>query len=415
MSVGLGLLNKFLDSGEQVSFFTDHGLEEESFKGSERAVFNMIVEHFKRFKVAPSKETVKAETDVEIGNFPDEPIEYWVEKVEQRVRADLMLKDSQGVLDDISSGDVDAARERVTRMNRAMEARWPSSRVVSLASAASNVVEVHNQIRRSGRMVTGVPFGFSFLDDMSGGGQPGDTIAIVGRPSQGKSYLMLKLALNAWLAGNTVLIVTLEMPVIQCARRVLAMYAMVNATELRLGRLSTWGERKLSRSISRLLGDQTHMFDFMEGSLDSTIEDVAVRIGDLHPDVVYVDGAYLLQTDEHVSGRWERVSTTAEYLKRIANEYMIPVLGSYQFNRRGPGDLGNIGFSDMIGQLASIVISIHDEFDPRSEEEEMVYNPVHYKKLELLKGREGEKGTIRLKFDMNKTLICQDEDERAGS
>lgn len=60
------------------------------------------------------------------------------------------------------------------------------------------------------------------------------------------------------------------------------------------------------------------------------------------------------------------------------------VVGTYQYNRRGPGSLANI-YSDAIGQLASTVIGLDDEEDMVAER----LGARQFKKMELLKGRDG--------------------------
>ena len=70
--------------------------------------------------------------------------------------------------------------------------------------------------------------------------------------------------------------------------------------------------------------------------------------------------------------------------------------------RKGPGNLDNIGYSDAIGQLASIAISLEEDkgVGERSDN-------ISFKILRVIKGREGESGAIQVKYDMNYTQIDQ--------
>jgi len=142
----------------------------------------------------------------------------------------------------------------------------------------------------------------------------------------------------------------------------------------------------------------------MQGTFNTTVEDIFIRVKELRPTSLYVDGAYLLRSKNKNQARWERVTETAEFLKLIASEFNIPTISTYQFNRKGPG-LGNIGYSDAVGQLASIVIGI--------EEDEAVaqtsWGAKQTKLLTLFKGREGERGQIRILYDMEHMQIRQQE------
>jgi len=220
----------------------------------------------------------------------------------------------------------------------------------------------------------------------------------------GKTFVLLKWALAAHAAGHTPLFMTMEMSPLQCARRALAMKSSIPATLIRLGRLSVWARNQLITNLNEFKDlNAERPFHFLQGSLKTTVDDLVLRVQELRPSALYVDGAYLLRTSSRFDGRFERVAETAETLKTIAREFDIPVLASYQFNRKGAGNLANIALSDSIGQLASIVIGIQ-------EDEGQSYNgweAVSFKLLALLKGREGEQGVIRILYDMNRMNIAQ--------
>jgi hypothetical protein len=141
----------------------------------------------------------------------------------------------------------------------------------------------------------------------------------------------------------------------------------------------------------------------MEGSLKTTIEDIATRVQELRPTILYIDGAYMVQTATKHKAKWERVSEVAEYMKMMAKDFNIPVIASWQFNRKGPGSLGNIMYSDSVGQLASIVAAIeNDDVEGRTQ-----WDARSTKRFTLLKGREGEKGKLRVMYDMTRMEITQ--------
>ena len=122
-----------------------------------------------------------------------------------------------------------------------------------------------------------------------------------------------------------------------------------------------WGKDRLEEGSREIQAMGERPYYILEGSLHSTVEDLAMRIQELKPTVVYVDGAYLMQTRNRHRSRWERISEVAEFQKMLAKEFNLPVIASWQFNRKGPGSLGNIAFSDVVGQLASIVVARMEE------------------------------------------------------
>lgn len=228
--------------------------------------------------------------------------------------------------------------------------------------------------------------------------------------NSGKTYVMSKAVVAGYLQDKVPMVVTMEMSAKQLARRQLGLLQQVSVTQIRLGRLSHWGEQKLRNGIVSLETEHEngHPFYILQGNLMTTVEDVGNYAKEMRPDVLYVDGAYLLMSNLKFGSKWERISHTAEYLKSLALTLDIPVIATYQFNRKGGGSLANIGGADSVGQLASIVIGIETESDT---EEGSVggWSSVDYKILEFLKGREGEKGKVRIMFDTERTVIEQDE------
>ena len=98
----------------------------------------------------------------------------------------------------------------------------------------------------------------------------------------------------------------------------------------------------------------------------------------LKPDLVLIDGAYLLSHRDKRLNKWQRVEANCEALKQqLAGECRVPVIASFQFNRvaekklkkaeekKGENtpkvDLEDIAHSDAIGQISSIVLGFFED------------------------------------------------------
>lgn len=402
MSVGIGMLLRALNDQVSVSALQDKGISRSDLRGDEIVVFDYIESHMMQFGSIPAAETVEAEVDVTFRSYPDEPLGYWIDRVVRRSRLEAVSQAAQRMLNFAGDAELDEAREELRELYVRLEHRTGGSVVGDFNRFSEDVWAAHDALQRKGT-IDGIPFGIEYLDEVSYGAQPTDTIALVGRPGRGKSYFLFQWANVAHLYGKVPLVFTGEMSNFQCSRRILALRTGIPATLLRTGKVGFYGKRKGISDLRRLLEKHSQPLWLMQGTLSTRVEDLALRIQDLRPDVVYVDGAYLLRTKEFQQQRWERVTATAEFLKLMAAEFRIPIIATYQFNRRGPGDLGNIAFSDTIGQLASIVIGIDDEDD-----DEGPIQAIQYKTLELLKGREGERGIVRVTFDLDRMRITQE-------
>lgn len=400
MSVGKGLLHTFANSNVELSVLESNNINASSFIKDEKTIYEFIVSHISLYGRKPSIQTIEVETGVTFPRFPDEPIEYWIREVHERNDGACFLDVSRAIQDSVKEGDIEAARRVFFEAYERVQRGGGVSILSNLKDVAPDVVSMHDQRQRSGQL-SGITFGFDYLDKVSDGAQPGDTIAIVGRPSVGKSYILFKMATQAYSLGHVPLVVSMEMPKIQCARRLLSLLSGVPVRHVRFGKLSHWGREKLLRGISNLSDDRA--FPLMPGSLELTIDRIESIIREVSPSAVYLDGGYLVRTRKAITSRWERITEVAEIVKKCATKYDIPIFVSYQFNRQGPGSLGNIGGADAVGQLASIVLSVDDD----KEMTAAAQVGIEYKTVQLVKGREGEKGKILIVFNMMKTGVDQ--------
>ena len=209
--------------------------------------------------------------------------------------------------------------------------------------------------------------------------------------------------MSAVEAGKKCLFVSMEMPNMQLGRRTIAMGSEVNATSLRLGRLSRFGMDQVRDFIRSWGPEQNERLKFIEGRINYSVNDVKAKIKEFKPDAVFVDGAYMLRAGQFGRARWEMNMEVMEALKQFAMSENIAIISTFQFDQKQKmKNLSTIMGGQAIGQLASIVIGIENE-DAQSS-----FDGVQFKELTLYKGREGETGKIRLRYDMNRTRIVQD-------
>jgi len=84
-------------------------------------------------------------------------------------------------------------------------------------------------------------------------------------------------------------------------------------------------------------------------------------------------------------------------------EMNLPIIATFQFNQKEKTkSQASIMGGQSIGQIASVVMGIENEDGDRTN-----FNNVSFKELTLYKGREGESGKIRLRYNMNVTSIEQ--------
>ena len=137
-------------------------------------------------------------------------------------------------------------------------------------------------------------------------------------------------------------------------------------------------------------------FWVLDGQLTATVADLHGLIMHLKPGVVFVDGAYLLGHPDARLARYVRVAENCDALKRVAGEG-APIIASYQFNRdakklkpnEAPG-LEHIADSDAVAKNSSLVLGLFEDMSP-----EILIK----RRVEVLKGRQGEQGGFYVRWD----------------
>jgi replicative DNA helicase len=251
-------------------------------------------------------------------------------------------------------------------------------------------------------LITGVPTGFTDLDNMTSGFQSSDLIIIAGRPSMGKTAFCLNIAQYAASEANTpTAIFSLEMSKEQLALRMLCSEARVDNHKLRSGFVaeSEWG--KLSLAAGKLSDSKIYIDD----SPGISVLEMRAKARRLKAEyglgMVVVDYLQLMGGIKNRSeSREQEISEISRSLKALAKELNIPVVALSQLNRRVEDrvdkrpHMADLRESGAIEQDADVILFIfRDEvYHPDSEEAKG--------KAEIIIGkqRNGPTGEVRLTF-----------------
>ena len=278
-------------------------------------------------------------------------------------------------------------------MNRASgEALKPIKDV--LYNTYANIEEL---AKLKGR-ISGVPSGFTALDQMLTGFHGGELIILGARPSMGKTSLAMNMAGYAALyGGKSVAVFTLEMPREQIALRLLCSDAKVNMQRVRQGTLAPDDWMRLARSIGPMSNSRIFIDD-TAGITPTQLRSRCRRLMmDKGLDLIVVDYLGLMHADGKVESRQLEVSEISRQLKAIALELKIPLIACAQLSRANANRenkrpaLTDLRDSGSIEQDADVVMFIHREgyYDPDCEEKNVG-------EIIVQKQRNGPLGTVKV-------------------
>jgi replicative DNA helicase len=251
--------------------------------------------------------------------------------------------------------------------------------------------------------VTGVPTGYTRIDQMTSGLQPGDLVIIAARPSMGKTALALNIAEHVAVDnGLPVAVFSMEMSSTQLAMRMLGSIARVDQHKMRTGRLNDkeWGD--LSDAMGKL--HETPLFIDEGGAL--TALEVRARARRLKRQysklgLIVIDYLQLMAASTQGENRATEISEISRSLKAMAKELDVPVVALSQLNRavdqrpdRRPV-MSDLRESGAIEQDADVILFIYREvvYKPDLPEDQRGLAEVI-----IGKQRNGPIGTIKLTF-----------------
>ncbi len=251
--------------------------------------------------------------------------------------------------------------------------------------------------------VTGIATGFTDLDRMTSGLQPGDLIIVAGRPSMGKTAFSINIAENVALESNkAVAIFSMEMGGTQLVMRMIGSVGRLNQHNLRTGKLEDDDWSRMTHALGQLneppsISTRRRRLNALE--LRSRARRLARQHGGLG--LIVIDYMQLMSSPSGKASenRATEISEISRSLKALAKELHVPVIALSQLNRsleQRPNKrpvMSDLRESGAIEQDADLILFIY-----RDE----VYNPdsADKGKAEIIIGkqRNGPIGTVPLAF-----------------
>src|SRR5690625_149131 len=202
-----------------------------------------------------------------------------------------------------------------------------------LAQVVERIDELYH--REGDSDVTGVPTGFTDLDRMTSGLQPGDLIIVAGRPSMGKTSLAMNIGEHVAIEqGLPVAVFSMEMGAVQLAMRMVGSVGMLDQHRMRTGKLTADDWPRLTTAVQRVQEaqiyiDETPGLSAME--VRARARRLARQCGKLG--LIVIDYMQLMSASRPGGNRATEISEISRALKGLARELDCPVVALSQLNR----------------------------------------------------------------------------------
>lgn len=337
-----------------------------------RAVWRFIHDHWKKYSEVPTAVTVK-------DNFPtyrlldvqDSSLYLLDQLIEYRKRQKT-IEVVQLAADAISSGD---HHEALTLMGAGV-AKLTEEGVsqvtdINLTRDPLKRFDEYLNVKTRPNGLLGMATGFQVMDFATAGLQPGQLITIIAPPKTGKSVLAMQMAVNVHEDGFVPMFQSFEMSNIEQQRRHDAMRAHISSGRLMRGALKPEEEIRYKRTLEKM--ENMHNFFLTESVSAQTISTLSLKIEKLQPDIIFVDGVYLM-VDEMTGEMTTPLALTniSRSMKRLAQQHEKPIVITTQVlthkMRRGQVTADSIGYSSSFFQDSDVIFGLQrqDETDDTS-------------------------------------------------
>lgn len=191
------------------------------------------------------------------------------------------------------------------------------------------------------------------------------------------TFLLLHLLIHAWKKGKRVLCCSTEMSVESLVMRTASLATKTSYERHRKGRLTSFEQKFVSESMQAAKDDETrNNFLIMGDGFDVFLETIEAKINIFKPDIVAIDGGYLLKSKKiNERDRLNRIAELFNQFKSLAKRHGVPVLITTQLNRAPSSGMGKekkvglerMAFSDNAGMVADNVFVIEQEKKDKDE------------------------------------------------
>lgn len=336
-------------------------------------IWNFIGTFYKAYRKLPEVETV-------IERFPDfvyadktpEPSKFYFENLKNdQMARDLVdiLKKTQGALN--TGQPIDKIYQKITSEMSNASREFGVSRTVDIRDSES-ALSHYDKVREMSALHDGRPgiaTGFKYIDDNYPTGlAAGHLVVLFGYSGNFKSWVGLKIMINAWMQGYSPMIINLEMSPEELRDRIYFLISKYSSDSLakadfEVDEFKSWLDGEVSnRPPFHIIGNET----FGEFTLDMVNE----KIEQHKPDILMMDYMQLFSDGSGTDNEVIRAKRTGRGSKQLATAANIPVIaisavsGKDKKDRLNPPEIAQLAFSSEIEYAANLGIAVHAHRNP---------------------------------------------------
>lgn len=374
------------------------GIKPDHMTGEWADIWRWLLEFHREHGAVPTERVLEKEYGgITLYDSSDETFSRLSEEIFDAYRKRCIMDALQPAITSLNDDDVSAAVIALTSGLQKAAVETARLRDVDIIQNWENRINRYDEMRNTPNALRGIPTGFHGLDKITHGLRPQQFVVFAGEPKRGKSLFALILANSAHIHGKRPLFVSFEMSIEEQEARYDSLISKVPYTRILSGDLDNKDMIKIRKALSIRKNMQPFVFSEDTSSL-TTISALASKVREYNPDVLFVDGVYLMDDEEgEPKGSPQALTNITRGLKRLAQRFDIPVVSTTQVlswklqNRKTRAVTADaIGYTSSFAQDADLVLGV--ERNPDIDDQAII---------RVVLARTAPTGEVHVKWDWN--------------
>lgn len=393
----LHLISKVITE-KDISVPVKLGIKPDHMTGEWSDIWRWILEFHREHGAVPTERVLEKEYGgITLYDSSDETFSRLSEEIFDAYRKRCVMDALQPAIASLNDDDVAAAVAALTSGLQKAAVETARLRDVDIIQNWENRINRYDEMRNTPNALRGIPTGFHGLDKITHGLRPQQFVVFAGEPKRGKSLFALILANSAHIHGKRPLFVSFEMSIEEQEARYDSLISKVPYTRILSGDLDNKDMVKIRKALSLRKNMQPFVFSEDTSSL-TTISALASKVREYNPDVLFVDGVYLMDDEEgEPKGSPQALTNITRGLKRLAQRFDIPIVATTQVlswklqNRKTRAVTADaIGYTSSFAQDADLVLGV--ERNPDLDDQAII---------RVVLARTAPTGEVHVKWDWN--------------
>lgn len=384
MSYQMALCARVIKTGQLMPVL-DFGITADDFTiQTAKSLWGLLLSYYQQPESAGSvlhDETLKSWFKQYV--LPDDMPHYTVETLCYEVRRERIITSANSAAVNFSSNlsiptcnPLQALQELHTQVSGLIALGTNGDTDIGLRRGVNNIL-AKMELQRQGTNFSKMRWPWKPLQDATFGLQPDDYIVFYGRPKSMKTWVLVYLMAWAFENEKKILVYTKEMTPDNVYMRALACIQKIPYDDLRGGPLvMPPDDYERLMQFARMVQQDDYLSSLITvlsgqdvAAGGDTVSWLHSKIDKYQPDVMFVDGMYLLSDQKKSTVDHARVMNISRDLRAMNLATRVPVIATMQANRKAAGhsdaNLDEIAYSDALAQDATIAARvINDKTSP---------------------------------------------------